>query len=140
MVSWTSADQIAYETRRKVNSERLEVLEGCEKEAELHNQICDHCDKQWPKWKYIHARMDKRSTVEVGAQDFTIFMPAGRTLCIECKAKSKKLRPDQLAWKLEMERLGHQVHTIRNFDEFLNLLTPPQNDNSTMPEQHHVRD
>lgn len=86
-------------------------------ECKLHTEIIKYCDAQWPKWKYIHARMDKRATIGKGVQDFTIFAP-DRVLCIECKARDKKLEPEQLAWAKEMEMLGYTVHCIRSWEEF----------------------
>jgi len=91
-------------------------------EGKLHEQIMDWCDTQWPRVKYIHARMDQRSCIAVGAQDFTLFLPNGRTLCVECKAKSKKLEPDQRNWHKEMAMVGHKVHTVWSFEDFKSLL------------------
>ncbi len=95
-------------------------------EGKLHDQIIKWCDEQWPKVKFIHARMDQKSTIQVGCQDFTIFMPGGRTVSVECKAKGKKLDPDQLIWHKEMSMLGHHVLTVWSFEEFLILIKPKQ--------------
>lgn len=92
-----------------------------ERELDLHDQIIRYCNAQWPKWKYIHARTDKRSTIAAGCQDFTIFAP-GRVLCIEVKRPGGKLDPDQQGWAKEMQMLGHTVHTVRSMDEFIALL------------------
>lgn len=121
-------------------------------EIPLHNQIIDHCNQQWPRWKYIHANPSKKSCIQVGAQDFTIFLPPKLwicetcsrvtrdkndyvdgccgtgyapipiVLCVECKAKNGKLDPDQVIWKKEMEMISHTVHTVWSFDQFLELL------------------
>lgn len=91
-------------------------------EGALHEEIMEWCDTQHPRVKYIHSRMDKHSTIAVGAQDFTLFLPRGETLCIECKSKGKKLAPDQRDWHKEMEMVGHKVNTIWSFEEFLALL------------------
>lgn len=99
-----------------------EPSKGVPLEMELHKQIMAFCDSQFPRWRYIRARSDKRSTIGNGVQDFTIFLPNGKTLLIEAKARNEKLKPDQLAWKLELERLGHTVHCVRNFDEFKQLI------------------
>lgn len=107
----------AMKTRHPVAE--LHAQTGEERESNLHQSILDYCRSQWPRWKVIHCRMDKRSTIETGVHDITAFMPGQRTLCIECKAKGKKLTEDQLAWKTEMQRLGHTVHTVYNFNQFL---------------------
>lgn len=94
------------------------------REIPLHNEIMRWCDAQWPKVKYIRARSDQRSTIDQGAQDFTLFLPQGRLLCVEVKSKDGKLKPEQLAWLVQMELLGHKVNIVRSMDEFLATLTP----------------
>ncbi len=88
----------------------------------IQAQIRKWCDSQWPKWKVIQARSDQRSTIALGAQDCTIFAPGSRVFCIEVKAKGKKLRPEQMAWKVEMEMLGHTVQVVHSLEEFLELV------------------
>ncbi len=99
------------------------LVEGVTKERELHDEIIRYCDSQWPRWKYIHARMDKRSTIAVGAPDFVIFTPGNaemhpRVFAIECKRAGQKPTPEQLAWHKEIEMLGHKVHVIYSLAEF----------------------
>lgn len=98
---------------------------GVANELDLHNEIIKHCCAQFPQWKYIHANPTVKSTIQVGAQDFTIFLPGRRTLCIECKSKDGKVDPDQRIWHKEMQMLGHDVHVIRSMEEFLKLVTNP---------------
>ncbi len=95
---------------------------GCDDERVLQDEIAAYCNNQFPKWKFIRCRMDQPSTIAVGAQDFTIFLPGGRVFCIECKAGNKKRTPEQDGWALEMSKLGHEVHLIRSFDRFLEIL------------------
>jgi len=71
--------------------------EARQPEVKLHEKIIAHCESQWPRWKFIHARTDRRSTIAVGCQDFTIFMPGG-VLCVECKkvGAERKDNPSEL--------------------------------------------
>lgn len=131
-------------SNRKIHPEAVGALEcykSVQQERELHDQIVSYCNNQWPKWKFIHARMDKPSGIEEGAQDFTIFMPNKQVLCIECKSKGKKPDEKQRDWAFEMHRLGHTVHCVRSFEEFLATI-PTQNhhDNARSEDDHHVRD
>jgi hypothetical protein len=89
------------------------------KESELHAKIREYCKDQWPRWKFIECRMDKRSTIAVGAQDFTIFRPDGKVLCVECKRRGQKLSQEQKAWKKEMEMLEHHVFVIHGWEGFI---------------------
>lgn len=101
-------------------------------ESTLHEEIMRFCDGQWPRWKYIRARMDKKSTMQVGCQDFTIFAAVkfpdtaagflSKVFCIECKARDEKLSPEQLIWHKEMQMLGFTVHVVRSMEEFRNVI------------------
>lgn len=90
----------------------------------LHEQIMRWCDQQWPPWKYIHSRTDRKSTVALGSPDFVIFAPASRTLCLECKQPGRKRTPEQLGFALQMEKLGHKVWLVTTMQEFLALTIP----------------
>ncbi len=129
-MSWTKFDLLAYESRNAPKHRRGEPLVGCEDESELHEQIINYCNSQWPKWKVIRARMDKKSTLAKGVHDMTIFHPKG-VLCIECKTRVSKPSDDQRDWIFEMKRIGHTVHIVRDFDSFLSIVIPliqPQNE------------
>jgi hypothetical protein len=92
-------------------------------ENRLHLEIMSYCDRQQPRWRYRHMRMDCASTESIaGAEDFTIFLPNGKTLHIEVKRLTGKLDKDQVVWKFELERLGHVVHLVRSMDEFTALV------------------
>ena len=116
----TQAEVEAYQMRHA--PKQNVAKSGCDKESELHEQIVNHCNSQWPRWRFIHCRMDMKSTIALGAQDFTIFMPKGRTLCVECKKKDGKLDSNQIGWANEMNKNDHAVHVVRSFEEFLALL------------------
>jgi hypothetical protein len=91
----------------------------------LHEQIIKHCNEQWPRWKFRHSRTDKKTHEELGVEDFTVFLPMGRTLHVECKAKGGKLSIDQAGWINEMSKLGHTVHVVQSLDEFIQLTKTP---------------
>ena len=119
MVSWTTADQNAYEARRKVNSERLEVLEGCEKEKELHEHIRQECLRRG--WMAFHGSMAHRAYRTPGEPDYVILCHERSLLMVECKTRTGKLSTEQLGVAAWAAKLGHQIHTVRSFDEFIQL-------------------
>lgn len=92
------------------------------KEIPLHEEIIKYCAKQWPPWKFRHARTDKRTTEEIGVEDFTLFLPGEKTLHIECKARDEKQTKEQLIWAKQLEMLGHRVYVVRNMEEFMKLV------------------
>ncbi len=95
------------------------AMAGCDDEIKFHKEIITYCNKQWPRWKYIYSRPDMPATIGAGIQDFTVFLPGCKLLCIECKKRDGKLSDAQRNWKHEMKRLGHEVHIVRSMEEFL---------------------
>lgn len=90
----------------------------------IQDEIAKFCNSQFPRWKFIHSRTDRRSTTPVGSPDFVVFIPGGRVLCVECKSKSGKLSIEQLAWSKEMGMIGHTIHVVRSLGEFIALTKP----------------
>jgi len=107
-------------TRRVAAARKTPVAppEAVNDEGKLHLAIIDFCERQFPRWKYRHARMDRPTTEEKGIEDFTVFMPNGITAHVECKKKSGKQSVDQLAWQLELGRLGHKVYVVFSIEQF----------------------
>ena len=89
-------------------------------EKKLHEDILADCRNRL--WPVIHSRMDAPSTIGVGVPDLVIFAERGIVLIIECKTKSGKLRPEQLAWKMILERNGHKHFVVRSFAEYLKVV------------------
>lgn len=96
--------------------------EGFERERDLHDYIIDRCRELG--YYVIHSRMDRRSTVAVGAPDFVVAMPGGRTVWIECKSAKGKPTTAQLASVTWLLRLGHIVHIVRSKKEADSVLKP----------------
>jgi len=120
---FTHADYIAACARMsKTKQQTLAPFASNKSEAALHQEIIDFCRAQNPKWKFIRCRMDVPSTIDPGAQDFTIFAPRGVVYCIECKTAKGKLTREQEGWRHEMEFNGHAVHVVRSFEEFLEIV------------------
>ena len=105
------------------NAVSLGVLsKPVERESKLHDHIIDFCFEQWPRWKVVFARTDKKSTLPVGCHDMTIFASERRVFCFELKAKGNKPDKDQQVWHKELEMLGHHVHTIYDYATFLEIV------------------
>lgn len=89
--------------------------EACEVEAGLHSEIAQECRRRG--WLAFHGRMDKASGRTLGEPDFTILMPDGVVVFLECKTRTGKRSTDQLAVAAVAERLGHSVHVVRSMAE-----------------------
>jgi hypothetical protein len=85
----------------------------------LHNEILEHC--RMNGLLAFHGSMAHRTCRTVGEPDFVILCPGGRVLLIECKSKTGKLSPEQLGVGMWAEKLGHKIHVVRSYVEFLKL-------------------
>lgn len=124
MVNMSHSEVIAHESKLKqskgqVESDIVKLLGENLRESVQHDQIMAWCDTQWPRWKYVHARTDKPSTLPVGCSDFVIFGPYPICFLVECKTMDGKIGKDQRIWIKEMEMLGWIVNITRSFDEFM---------------------
>lgn len=109
------------------NKQRVESLgEPVDQESDLSYDINEYCDSQWPKWKVVEARRDKRSTIAIGSHDKTVYMPHTKVLCLELKSKTGKLTKEQLAWREEMRLLGFKVHEVRSMEDFFRAVKEEQ--------------
>jgi hypothetical protein len=89
-------------------------------EKELHRKIMDYCNAQWPRWKYVHSRMDRATSKDqAGVSDFVIFLPQAYVLVVEAKRPGEKPTLAQRDWHAEMARLGHEVNIVHDIREFL---------------------
>lgn len=94
--------------------------DGCDDEGELHAQIIQECKRRG--WLPFHGSMAHKSRRTPGEADFTILVP-GSVIFIECKTRTGKQSPDQLAVSAMAARLGHTIHIVRSFPEFISLIS-----------------
>lgn len=123
-MAWTEEDLRAHQMRQLVAREKKTppkpinaAPDEDEAESALHYKIMDYCRKRG--WVYYHGSMAAKSRRTLGEIDLSIRADRGRVFDIECKRPGGKLRPTQLANKVQCEMLGHKVHVVHSFDEFL---------------------
>lgn len=93
---------------------------GVDKESGIHAQILDECKRRG--WIAFHGSMARKTFRTPGEPDFILFADRGRVFAIEAKTARGKLSPEQLAIKAWSEKLGHTVHVVRSFAEFLEIV------------------
>jgi hypothetical protein len=89
-------------------------------ESELHQKIISEC--QTRRWYFIRSKMHKKSTINPGAADFTIFgqkFGAPFVYSVECKAKGKKQSQEQVIAMHSLKSTGHHYAVVYSFAEFL---------------------
>lgn len=84
----------------------------------------DHCDQQWPRWKYIHSRTDKPTRNEAGVPDFFIALPDTKGIFVECKRPGHKLSAAQLQWYAELKKLRWPVYIVTDYQGYLTAVGP----------------
>ena len=94
---------------------------GDSKESVLHDKITQYCRDRG--WIYFHGSMAHRAMRTVGEPDFQILADGGRVFFVECKTVKGKLSAQQLGLKMWAEKLGHAIHTVRTFEEFVEIVT-----------------
>ena len=95
--------------------------DAVDREGELQEAVFDECRRRG--WIALHGSMAERTCRTLGEPDFVILAGGGRVLFVECKSRTGKLSPAQFALKHHAETLGHTVHVVRSFNEFLELTT-----------------
>lgn len=120
MPNFSQSDINAYYARQHAKGLKAECMDAAEKESDLHEAIINECNRRG--WCAVHSRMDRATTVQIGTPDFIIFADAGRVFAVECKSKTGKLSTEQLATQAWLKRLGHTLHVVRSFREFIEVI------------------
>ena len=110
------AQRVAMFTQRKHDASVTERIgPPVEKESDLHDDIIAYCREH--DLHCVHSRMDRRTTVGVGTLDFVIACDNGRTVWLEAKSKTGKLRPAQAAAIAQLKKRGHIAEVVDNWPE-----------------------
>ena len=89
-------------------------------ERAIHDQI--EATLKFKRYFYIHSRMDRATTNQLGTPDFIIAAPDGRTFWIEVKRKGGKLTPDQSITRHILLALGHKYAVVYSYQDFLEAI------------------
>ena len=89
-------------------------------ERRLHDEfekyLIDH------NYLYIHSRMDKPTTNQVGLPDFVVFTGYGQVCLIEFKTATGKVRPKQKVYFDKLAHRGYSVKIARSVQEAVKWL------------------
>lgn len=120
----------AYQARRNVKA-LPQMEDATDREADLHEQIFAECRRRG--WIALHGAMSERTNRTLGEWDFTIVGNRRSedhlnrehfafVLFVELKTRTGKLSSAQSAMHAHAAKLGHQIHVVRSFREFLELI------------------
>lgn len=86
-------------------------------EKDLHNQIQTDCNRRG--WVTFHGATHKRAWRTKGEPDFSIAIPGGITLWVECKTRDGTLSPEQIDVEAKLRALDHRHFVVRDLAEWM---------------------
>jgi hypothetical protein len=123
-VQFSQLDVDHYNIRQRAKRQPDSGVNVCDemeaRESNLHKKIIDELNRR--RWLFFHGSMAHKSKRTLGEPDFEIYGSRGRHWLVEAKTKEGKLSRDQLIVKMLAETNGHEIHTVRSFDEFLRII------------------
>ena len=126
MVSWDQHRVDAHQAKFTPKHRQPDDVQGVKLEGELHDKI--EAELKRRRWYYVHSRMDKPTTTELGVTDFIIAVPANaagefpRTLWLEAKRHGAKLTKEQNIVRHILKAAGHWHEVVYSMKQFLELL------------------
>ena len=115
---WSDSDVAIFNTKAQRKSDAQISTDGVDRESDLHAQIFDECRRRG--WIALHGSMAERTHRTAGEPDFVIL--GTKIYLVECKTRIGKLSIAQQAMIAHAAKLGHTIHIVRSFEEFLNIL------------------
>lgn len=108
--------------RRFTKPPEVEAInDAVAKESDLQQQIRNFLYER--RWAFFWSPMHKASSAGMsGITDFIVAAPNGRTLWVEAKSRTGKLRTEQLGFKMLLEANGHEHHVVRSYREFCEVV------------------
>lgn len=89
-------------------------------ESLLQQRIVEECRRRG--WLAFRGSMAHKTFRTKGEPDFHIYADEGRVFTVECKTRTGKLSSEQLGVIVWASKLGHVVHVVRSFEEFLEVV------------------
>jgi hypothetical protein len=124
MVSWDQHRVDAHQAKFTPAHRQPDDVQGVKMEGDLHDKIEEELKRR--RWYYVHSRMDKPTTTEVGVTDFIIAIPENdkrrpRTLWLEAKRHGAKLTKEQNIVRHILVAAGHWHEVVYSMKQFLAL-------------------
>jgi hypothetical protein len=125
MVSWDQYRVNEHQAKFAPKHVQPSDERGVDLEGDLHDDI--EKELKFRRWYYVHSRMDKPTTTELGVTDFVIAIPDTHkkgpcTLWLEAKRHGAKLTREQNITRHILIAAGHWHEVVYSKKQFLKLL------------------
>lgn len=124
MIRWTRGELDSYLAAKFPPKVPSQDQESSDKgpESALQSKIVKWC-RDWARPVLsLRQSVKAKGFITPGWPDMTIAMPGGRTLWIETKAEKGVVKEDQRAIHLQLMALGHEVHVVKSYRRFLEIV------------------
>ncbi len=124
VMRWTETQLETYLAKQPMTDISGDIWQDADEgpESKLQSKIKAWC-KTWGRPILSFPRTPKvRRFLPPGWPDDCIVMPGSRVLWIEDKTKSGRPSPEQIHLHLVFRALGHEVHVVRSFKRFLEIV------------------
>lgn len=119
MVSWDQHRVDAHQAKFTPPPQKPDER-GVDIEGDLHDKVESELKRR--RWFYVHSRLDKPTTNQVGAPDFIIAAPNGKVFWIELKKHGGKLSKEQNITRHCLLALGQAYEVVYSFKQFVNFI------------------
>lgn len=123
MSGFTSDWLLRHQMRQTLSAKALKIetpCDGVEREMALHEDILAECARRG--WRVVRSDPSRPTTNGAGVCDFIIYAEGGRMFHVECKSSTGKLSVAQQGFITWLAKLGHRVHVVSQFREFLEVI------------------
>ena len=126
MVSWDQPRADAHQSMFTPKHRQPDDVEGVKLERDLHDKIEEELKRR--RWYYVHSRMDKPTTTQLGVTDFVIAIPATKdgpaeTLWLEAKRHGAKLTKDQNIVRHILLASSHHHEVVYSMKQFIEIIS-----------------
>lgn len=122
MTRWTTQDLSDYMYKKATWDSSHQIQDKADPGPESSLQA--KCEK-WLNdrgYPYIHDR-SRGKNKKGQILDLHIYLPGGRHIVLELKARGNKLSKEQRETYRRIMYLGHEIHEVRSFKRFLEIVS-----------------
>lgn len=120
MPRMSAAEFAAFEARANRGNQKKPSETDEPLESQIHRDISNECRRRG--FLFLHGSTAHRTHRTLGEPDYVVLLHGGKSLMIEVKTRSGRVSEAQAEFASKARQLGHTVHLVRSFMEFLEII------------------